>query len=153
MSLNVLFNAPGSVKIKKRVGRGIGSGKGKTCGRGVKGQKSRSGVAIKNGGEQTPLYKKLPKRGFNCDKSIKYSLINLADLEILVTMGKINAAQPINKEKLFEIGLIKKTNTPVKLLGGLESIKHKLDITIDAFSTSAAQAIEAAGGKVVKIKA
>lgn len=150
MSLNVLFNAPGSVKERKRVGRGIGSGKGKTCGRGVKGQKSRSGVAIKNSGEQTPLYKKLPKIGFNCDKSVRYSLINISDIEELINAGRIKADESINKEKFVEIGLIKKSTVPVKLLGGVESIKHKLNITVDAVSKSAAKVVESAGGKVVK---
>lgn len=151
MSLNVLFNAPGSVKERKRVGRGIGSGKGKTCGRGVKGQKSRSGVAIKNSGEQTPLYKKLPKRGFNCDKSIRYSLISVADLEALVDAGKIKSDENINKDKFVEIGLIKKNTVPVKLLGGAPSIKHKLNIVVDAVSKSAAKIVESVGGKVTKI--
>lgn len=151
MSLNVLFNAPGSVKTRKRVGRGIGSGKGKTCGRGVKGQKSRSGVSIKNSGEQTPLYKKLPKRGFNCDKSIKYNIITISDLEALVISGEIKSGVQINKSTFVELGLIKKDTAPVKLLGGVESIKNKFDITVDAFSVSAARVIEAAGGKINKV--
>lgn len=148
MSLNILFNAPGSVKCRKRVGRGIGSGKGKTCGRGVKGQKSRSGVAIKNSGEQTPLYKKLPKIGFNSDKSIRYTLLTLSDLEVLVSTGRVKADEQINKDTLVKLGFIKKNTIPVKLLGGVADLKLKIDIVIDAASLSAVKAIETAGGKV-----
>ena len=139
MSLNILFNVPGSTKNRKRVGRGIGSGKGKTCGRGVKGQKSRSGVAIKNGGEQTPLYKKLPKRGFNSDKSVKYTLINLADIEVLVSENRIDSSKLIDKDVLVEIGFIKKKTIPVKLLGGLDKVKHKFDIKVDILDIQTAR--------------
>ena len=81
MKLNTLFNVPGSKKPRKRVGRGIGSGTGKTCGRGVKGQKSRSGVAIKTEGGQMPLIKRLPKRGFSCSKSVDYTAISISVIE------------------------------------------------------------------------
>ena len=80
MKLNTLFNIPGSKKPRKRVGRGNGSGTGRTCGKGEKGQKSRSGVAIKTEGGQMPLIKRLPKRGFRCSKSIQYTPISLADI-------------------------------------------------------------------------
>lgn len=149
MKLNTLFNVPGSRKPRKRVGRGIGSGTGKTCGRGVKGQKSRSGVAIKTEGGQMPLIKRLPKRGFNCSKSIDYTAISVADIEVLISMKRIDAAKNINKDTLVSIGYIKSNKTPVKLLGGVEKIEHKLTIELDACSASAKSVIEKAGGKVL----
>lgn len=149
MKLNTLFNVPGSKKPRKRVGRGIGSGTGKTCGRGVKGQKSRSGVAIKTEGGQMPLIKRLPKRGFNCSKSVDYTAISVADIEVLIGMKRIDAAKNINKDTLVSIGYIKSNKTPVKLLGGVEKIEHKLTIELDACSASAKSVIEKAGGKIL----
>lgn len=149
MKLNTLFNVPGSRKPRKRVGRGIGSGTGKTCGRGVKGQKSRSGVAIKTEGGQMPLIKRLPKRGFNCSKSVDYTAISVADIEVLISMKRIDAEKNINKDTLVSIGYIKSNKTPVKLLGGVEKIEHKLTIELDACSASAKSVIEKAGGKVL----
>ena len=149
MKLNTLFNVPGSKKPRKRVGRGIGSGTGKTCGRGVKGQKSRSGVAIKTEGGQMPLIKRLPKRGFNCSKSVDYTAISVADIEVLIGMKRIDAAKNINKDTLVSTGYIKSNKTPVKLLGGVEKIEHKLTIELDACSASAKSVIEKAGGKVL----
>ena len=101
MKLNTLFNLPGSKKSRKRVGRGTGSGIGKTCGRGVKGQKSRSGVAIKTEGGQMPLIKRLPKRGFSCSKSVNYTTISLADIEALIEMKRIDDKNSINKDCLL----------------------------------------------------
>ncbi len=149
MKLNELFNTPGSKKPRKRVGRGIGSGTGKTCGRGHKGQKSRSGVAIKKGGEHTHLLKRLPKRGFNCSKGIKYTPISLADIEVLIEMKRIKASDNINKELLVSIGYIKSNNVPVKLLGGIDKVSHKLTVELDSCSESAKNVVEKAGGKVV----
>lgn len=149
MKLNTLFNVPGSKSAKKRVGRGIGSGTGKTCGRGMKGQKSRSGVAIKTEGGQMPLIKRLPKRGFNCSKSVDYTAINLADIEALIAMKRIEAKSTINKELLVSIRYIKSTKIPVKLLGGLKKIDSKLTIELDAVSASAKAVVEKAGGKVL----
>ena len=149
MKLNTLFNVPGSRKPRKRVGRGIGSGTGKTCGRGVKGQKSRSGVAIKTEGGQMPLIKRLPKRGFNCSKSVDYTAISVADIEVLISLKRIDATKNINKDTLVSIGYIKSNKTPVKLLGGVEKIEHKLTIELDACSASAKSVIETAGGKVL----
>ena len=149
MSLNILFNLEGSTKNRKRVGRGIGTGKGKTCGKGTKGQKSRSGVSVKNATEQTPLYKKLPKRGFNCDKSIRYSLISLSDLELLVDESRIDSSKIISKQILLDLNLIKDINKKVKLLGGIKSIKMPLTIELDAYSKSASEVVKAAGGKVL----
>lgn len=149
VKLNTLFNVPGSKKPRKRVGRGTGSGSGKTCGRGEKGQKSRSGVAIKTEGGQMPLIKRLPKRGFNCDKSVNYTVISIVDIENLIGTKRIDAKKSINKELLFDIGYIKNKTVPVKLLGGTSKISHTLTIELDACSASAKSVIENAGGKVL----
>lgn len=149
MSLNTLFNIPGSKKVRKRVGRGIGSGTGKTCGRGVKGQKSRSGVAIKNGGEQTPLYKQLPKRGFSCDKSVKYNVLTLENLDALISTKKIDFTKEINNKVLAEVGFIKSESRPVKLLAGFDQFKHKVSVQVNAYSKTAKEQIEKLGGKAV----
>lgn len=149
MSLNILFNLEGSKKNRKRVGRGIGAGNGKTCGRGMKGQKSRSGVSLKNAGEQTLLYKKLPKRGFNCDKSTKYSLISLSDLDLLVKESRIDVAKTISKKTLLELSLIKSLDKKVKLLGGIKSLNTPLTIELDAYSKSASEVVQSAGGKLL----
>ncbi|PCJ26934.1 MAG: 50S ribosomal protein L15 [Rickettsiales bacterium] len=149
MRLNTLFNVEGSKKPRKRVGRGIGSGTGKTCGRGVKGQKSRSGVAIKTEGGQMPLIKRMPKRGFSCSKAVNYTAISIADIEVMIEEKRIDAKGSVNKELLVSIGYIKSDKVPVKLLGGLEKASHKLTIELDACSASAKAVVEAAGGKVL----
>lgn len=149
MKLNEFFNVPGSKKKRKRVGRGIGSGIGKTCGRGEKGQKSRSGVSIKTEGGQMPIIKRLPKRGFNSSKSVNYSILKLADIDVLIAQSRLDPAKAINKSVLVDIGLIKSQKVPVKLLGGLDKIKHKLTIELDAYSKSAQAVIEKAGGSTL----
>jgi large subunit ribosomal protein L15 len=148
VKLNTLFNVPGSKKPRKRVGRGNGSGTGRTCGRGEKGQKSRSGVAIKTEGGQMPLIKRLPKRGFSCDKSVDYTVISLTTIEKLIETKHIDAKNTINKELLASIGYIRNKDVPVKLLGGIDKISHKLVIELDACSASAKSVVENAGGKV-----
>lgn len=148
LKLNGLVNLPGSKKTRKRVGRGIGSGKGKTCGRGMKGQKSRSGVAIKTEGGQMPLIKRLPKRGFNCSKSINYTAISTDDLEEFVANKKIDVKKVVNIDILVAIGYIKHKSVPVKLLAGRNKVTGKFNIELPACSKSAKSAIEAAGGKV-----
>jgi large subunit ribosomal protein L15 len=124
MKLNELFDLPGAKKRKKRVGRGIGSGKGKTSGRGVKGQKARAGVAI-NGfeGGQMPLIARLPKRGFNCPSSTTYIAVNFAIVNRLLEAKKITEASSIDKEVLVKCGVIKNANKLVKLLAKGE-LKH-----------------------------
>ena len=151
MKLNTLFNNPGSKKDRKRVGRGIGSGKGKTCGRGTKGQKSRSGVAIKGfEGGQMPLIKRLPKRGFNCPSSKIYQVVNVNDLERLVTEANIDINNTITKEHLVKLGLIKNSISLVKLLAKSNNeINKKLLVQFDAYSQSARALIEKAGGQVL----
>jgi len=150
MKLNELFNNPGARKDRKRVGRGIGSGKGKTCGRGVKGQKSRSGVAIKGfEGGQTSIIKRLPKRGFSCISSKVYQILSLDDIEILTTQTELNTPEIITKDFLLNVGLVRNLSIPVKLLGGQGKISSPVSIKLDAYSKSAKKSIEQAGGKVL----
>ena len=143
------LNTTTTVKIKKmRVGRGIGSGKGKTSGRGVKGQKSRSGVAIKSfEGGQMPLYRRLPKRGFNSFSKDKIAKINLQKIEDLINKKKINPENQINIETLKKDKIIRSSFTKFKILG-TGNIKTKLDVLTDFISKSAKEKIEKAGGKL-----
>jgi|TARA_B110000008_G_scaffold238131_1_gene244208 large subunit ribosomal protein L15 len=139
------------IKSKMRVGRGIGSGKGKTSGRGIKGQKSRSGVAIKSfEGGQMPLYRRLPKRGFNpINKSI-IAIMNLEKIQSFIEQKKINMGDTINKELLKKLKLINKNTEKLKILGKGE-IKNKINIEADLISKSAKEKLEKAGG-VIKLK-
>jgi large subunit ribosomal protein L15 len=149
MKLNELFDLPGAKRSRKRVGRGIGSGKGKTCGSGVKGQKSRSGVAIKGfEGGQMPLIARLPKRGFNCPSSTVFTVVNLTTITELVVAKKIKAGQKIDKEILLQVGVIKGSRSKVKLLG-VGELTEKFEFSLDAYSKSAREAIEQAGGKIL----
>jgi|TARA_B000000557_G_scaffold128637_1_gene104378 large subunit ribosomal protein L15 len=143
------LNTTSSVKIKKiRVGRGIGSGKGKTSGRGVKGQKSRSGVAIKSfEGGQMPLYRRLPKRGFNPIKKGKVAKINLELLEKLIDGKKITADNKIDLSYLKKSKILSKSVTHFKVLGNGE-LKSKLNIEADFSSKSAKEKIEKVGGSI-----
>ena len=143
------LNTTSSVKIKKvRVGRGIGSGKGKTSGRGVKGQKSRSGVAIKSfEGGQMPLYRRLPKRGFNPIKKGKIAKINLELLEKLIDGKKITADNKIDLSYLKKSKILSKSVTHFKVLGNGE-LKSKLNIEADFSSKSAKEKIEKVGGSI-----
>ena len=138
-------------KSKIRVGRGIGSGKGKTSGRGVKGQKSRSGVAIKSfEGGQMPLYRRLPKRGFNPINKKKIGKINLDQLQIFVDKKRIDSANLINLETLKKNNVINKSYLKFKILGN-GTLTTKIDIEADFSSISAKEKIEKIGG-LVKIK-
>ncbi len=143
------LNSTSQVKIKKiRVGRGIGSGKGKTSGRGVKGQKSRSGVAIKSfEGGQMPLYRRLPKRGFNPIKKSKIAKVNLSVLQTFLDEKKLSSTSSINIESLKKAKIIRKKFDKFKLLGDGE-LKSKLIIETDYASKSAIQKIEKIGGKI-----
>ncbi len=145
------LNSTNNIKIKKiRVGRGIGSGKGKTSGRGVKGQKSRSGVAIKSfEGGQMPLYRRLPKRGFNPIRKNKIAKINLEKIQSLIEKQRIKSDEKINLQKLISEKLINKSYSKYKILGTGE-IKHKLDVEVNFLSKAAKEKIEKAGG-VIKI--
>jgi len=144
-----LLNETLKVKIKKiRVGRGIGSGKGKTSGRGVKGQKSRSGVAIKSfEGGQMPLYRRLPKRGFNSINKSKIQIINLDKIQKLIDSKKINSDSIINLELLKNHKVINKTSNKFKILGS-GNINTKVNVEVDFLSNSAKEKIEKIGGKI-----
>ena len=131
-----------------RVGRGIGSGKGKTSGRGVKGQKSRSGVAIKSfEGGQMPLYRRLPKRGFNPIKKINIGKINLGKIQYFIEKKSINDNEKVNLELLKKLNIIKKNSLKLKILGSGE-IKKKVIIEANSFSKSAKEKLEKIGGTI-----
>ncbi|HEY1449177.1 MAG TPA: 50S ribosomal protein L15 [Caulobacteraceae bacterium] len=146
--LNELSPMPGSVKGRMRVGRGPGSGKGKTAGRGVKGQKSRTGVAI-NGfeGGQMPLHMRMPKRGFNNPFAKDLAEVNFWRLEQAIAAGKLDAKKPIDGKVLVAAGVLRRVKDGVRLLGKGE-LKAKLDITVHSASASAKAAVEKAGGKI-----
>tara|TARA_B100001741_G_C16230381_1_gene449157 strand:+ start:69 stop:530 length:462 start_codon:yes stop_codon:yes gene_type:complete len=145
MKLNTLTKTNFS---KMRVGRGIGSGKGKTSGRGVKGQKSRSGVAIKSfEGGQMPLYRRLPKRGFKRIHKREIAILNISDLNIFFKNNKINHKDEISIKSLAEKNLVAKKYNKLKILGKGE-IKEKIKITTDFISKSARSKIEKAGGLI-----
>ena len=141
------LNSLGKVKSKKiRVGRGIGSGKGKTSGRGHKGQKSRSGVAIKSfEGGQMPLYRRLPKRGFNPIEKIKVGKINLGSIQSFIENKKIKSTDKIDLNLLKKLKLINKKIVKIKILGSGE-IKEKINIHADLISKSAKEKIDKIGG-------
>ncbi len=151
MHLNTLKSK--SSKNKKRLGRGIGSGKGKTSGRGHKGQKSRSGVAIKSfEGGQMPLYRRLPKRGFKSFKNKNdLALINLSKIQDMIYNKKINEKEKINLSNLQKIKFINKKYTKLKILG-MGDLKIKLDIEVNSISKGAKEKVEKLGGKVTLIK-
>jgi len=148
MKLNEINDNEGSVHSRKRVGRGIGSGKGKTGGRGVKGQKSRSGVAIKGfEGGQMPLYRRLPKRGFNNIFAKKFNIVSIERVEQAIEAGKLDAKSSISAESLKEAGVIRRIKDGVRLLANGET-KNKLTFDIAGASKAAVEKIEKAGGKV-----
>ena len=135
-------------KSKMRVGRGIGSGKGKTSGRGVKGQKSRSGVAIKSfEGGQMPLYRRLPKRGFNPISKQHIAILNLEKIQSYIDKKSINVSDTINSELLKKNKLINKSSEKLKILGTGE-IKDKINIVADLASKSAIEKLEKIGGSI-----
>ena len=143
------LNNTTQVKIKKmRVGRGIGSGKGKTSGRGMKGQKSRSGVAIKSfEGGQKPLFRRLPKRGFNPIKKEKIAIINLSKIQSLLDAKRINSETKIDLDLLKKTNIISKSYKKIKILGSGE-IKDKIDVNVDFFSKSAEEKLKKIGGSI-----
>jgi large subunit ribosomal protein L15 len=148
MRLNELSDRPGATRAKKRLGRGPGSGLGKTSGRGVKGQKARSGVAIKGfEGGQMPLHRRLPKRGFNNIFAKKYNELNLGRIQQAVDSGRLDGKKPITVEALKEAGLIRRAKDGVRLLGQGE-LKTKLAFEVTGASASAIKTVEAKGGTV-----
>ena len=152
MKLNELRDNPGARHKSKRVGRGIGSGRGKTAGRGNNGQKSRSGVAIKGfEGGQMPLYRRLPKRGFNNIFAKRFQVVNLGRLQTAIDTGKLDAGKPIGTAELIASGVVRRARDGVRLLGKGE-LTAIVDITVAGASASAVEAVEAAGGKVTVAK-
>ena len=147
------LNTIDQIKVKKiRVGRGIGSWKGKTSGRGHKGQKSRSGVAIKSfEGGQMPLYRRLPKRGFNSIKKIRVGKINLGKIQLFIEQKKINKSEKISLDLLKKLKIINKNSIKLKILGFGE-VKEKINIEADLFSKSAKIKLEKIGGTLSIIK-
>ena len=143
-----LNNRPKMNKPKMRVGRGIGSGKGKTSGRGVKGQKSRSGVAIKSfEGGQMPLYRRLPKRGFNPIQKENIAILNLDKIQSYITKKTINTSEVLNSSTLKKLKLINKNSKKLKILG-TGDIKDKINIEADLASKSALKKLEKIGGTI-----
>ncbi len=149
MKLNQLRDNPGAAKKRKRVGRGIGSGTGKTSSRGQKGQKSRSGAKLDAGfeGGQMPLYRRLPKRGFKNPFRKHFIAVNVGRLQAAVDAGKLDAAQPVTEDALVASGIVRRKRDGVRLLANGE-LKAGLDIQVSGASKAAVAAVEKAGGKV-----
>ena len=148
MKLNELSDNPGATQRKKRIGRGPGSGMGKTGGRGIKGQKSRSGVAIKGyEGGQMPLYQRLPKRGFNKPNRKAFAVVNLGLIQKFIDEGKIDAKSAITEDALISSGLVRRKLDGIRVLAKGE-ITSKVDLQVTGASKSAVEAVEKAGGKL-----
>lgn len=152
MNLNEIKDNDKATKDRKRIGRGIGSGTGKTSGKGHKGQKARSGVAVKGfEGGQMPIHRRLPKRGFTNINRVPFVELNLDNIEKLIANKKINNQKAINSEYLLELGLIKKITSKVKLLAKGE-IKSKINIEVSAVSSKARELVEKVGGTVTVLE-
>jgi len=148
MKLHELRDNPGATKSKKRVGRGPGSGYGKMGGRGIKGQKSRSGVAIKGyEGGQTPLYQRLPKRGFNKPNRKSFAVVNLGLIQKFVDAGKLDANGTIDEDALVTSGLVRRKLDGIRVLAKGD-VTAKLQLAVTGASKSAVEAVEKAGGSV-----
>ncbi len=146
--LSEIKDNAGAHKRRMRVGRGIGCSKGKTCGRGGKGQTARTGVRIKGfEGGQMPIHRRLPKRGFNQHKSVEYSVVNVSDLQKAVDAGRLDAGKPVTVEALIAAGVARKNVHGIKLLSKGE-LKLKLTVEVTRASKSAIDVVEKAGGKV-----
>lgn len=148
MKLHEIRDNEGANRKKKRVARGPGSGKGKTAGRGIKGQKSRSGVAL-NGyeGGQMPLYRRLPKRGFTAPNAKSFAVVNLGQIQSFIDAGKIDASAELTEDALVASGLVRRKLDGVRLLGKGQ-LTSALTISVTGASKSAVEAVEKAGGKV-----
>ncbi|KAB2714610.1 50S ribosomal protein L15 [Brucella intermedia] len=148
MKLNDLRDKPGSVKARKRVGRGIGSGTGKTGGRGVKGQKSRSGVSI-NGfeGGQMPIYRRLPKRGFTNIFAKSFNVVSLGRIQAAIDAGKLDVKAVVNLDSLKAAGVIRRAKDGVRILSDGE-LKAKVAFEVAGASKAAVEKIEKAGGSI-----
>lgn len=149
MKLNELRDKEGALHSRKRVGRGIGSGTGKTGGRGVKGQKSRSGVAIKGfEGGQMPIYRRLPKRGFTNIFSNDFNIVSVGRVQVAIDAGKLDGKKPVTAEALKEAGVIRRVKDGVRLLSDGE-LKAKVTFEVAGASKTAIEKVEKAGGSVV----
>jgi large subunit ribosomal protein L15 len=152
MKLSELSDRPGARKTRRRIGRGIGSGKGKTGGRGGKGQTARAGVAIKGfEGGQMPLHRRLPKRGFSNVFRKEYNEVNLGRVQQAIDAGKLDPAATIDVEALIKAGVLRRARAGVRLLGSGE-IKAKVAFTVAGASKSAVAAVEKAGGSVTVLR-
>ncbi|WP_332065456.1 50S ribosomal protein L15 [Bartonella sp. CB189] len=148
MRLNELRDCEGAIKNRKRIGRGIGSGTGKTGGRGVKGQKSRSGVSLHGfEGGQMPIYRRLPKRGFRNFFSKDYNEVSLGRVQLAVDMGKLNIEKPVDAIALKEAGVVRRVKDGVRLLSDGE-LKEKITFNVSGVSKAARLKIEKVGGKI-----
>jgi len=153
MKLHELRDNEGASRKKKRVARGPGSGKGKTAGRGIKGQKSRSGVAISGyEGGQMPLYQRLPKRGFNKPNQKKFAVVNLGLIEKFIEAGKLDAKAEINEDALVASGLVRRKLDGIRVLAKGD-IKSKVTLNVTGASKSAVDAVEKAGGTLTTLAA
>ncbi|MGV7029444.1 50S ribosomal protein L15 [Methylobacterium symbioticum] len=153
MKLNDIRDNDGATKNRMRVGRGIGSGKGKTAGRGVKGQKARTGVSIKGfEGGQMPLHRRLPKRGFNNIHAADLNEVNLGRVQQAVDAGRLDASAPVTVEALVAAGILSRPRDGVKLLG-VGELTAKLTFEVTRASKSAVEAVEKAGGTVTVVYA
>jgi large subunit ribosomal protein L15 len=151
MKLHELRDNPGAAKKAKRIGRGPGSGKGKTAGRGIKGQKSRSGVAINAyEGGQMPLYQRLPKRGFNKPNRKEFAVVNLGLIQKFVEAGKLDAKAEINEDALIASGLVRRKRDGIRVLAKGE-VSSKLKISVTGASKAAVDAVEKAGGTLTTL--
>lgn len=153
MQLNEIQDNPGARKRMMRVGRGVGSGKGKTCGRGYKGQKSRTGVSIHGfEGGQMPIHRRLPKRGFKPINRMEYATVNVDVLQAAIENKRLDASKPINVEALVAAGLVRSNAGAVKLLGNGE-VTTKVTIEVHKATESARKAIAASGGTLTELLA
>lgn len=149
MKLDEIRDNPGARKSRIRVGRGIGSGKGKTGGRGVKGQKSRTGVAVKGfEGGQMPLHRRLPKRGFHNIFRLDYNVLQVGKIQEAIDAGKVNASEPVTVSVLVAAGVLRRPKDGVRVVGGGE-LKSAVTLEVAYATASVASAVEAAGGKVI----
>lgn len=154
MKLNQLADNPGARKERMRVGRGIGSGKGKTGGRGVKGQKSRSGVAIKGfEGGQMPIHMRLPKRGFNVPNPKKYNELNLGRIQTAIDAGKLDVSKPLTEAVLVEAGVVRRAAKDGLRLLAKGDLTTKVSFEVAGVSKSALEAVEKVGGSVTVLAA
>ena len=152
MRLNEIRDNPGAIKIRKRLGRGLGSGKGKTAARGGKGQTARSGVRIGGfEGGQMPLHRRLPKRGFNSMSTTRFNEINLGRLQAAIDSGRVDAGKPIDAASLVAAGMIRRELDGIRLLAKGE-LKSKVTVAARGASTGAIEAVQKAGGSVTLLK-